>query len=117
MEIELDETKYEVALGFGNIMQIQSIAAQSISPSEAEELAAKYSNAEITELEEAQDAELLMRNAALVPQVITLVIRKVNGKEIANKDKFVNEKLNPSHGLELFTQIMAHVNELIVPKE
>lgn len=113
MEISIDEQKYEVALGFGNVMSIQGMLTAAFGGEEFSELEL---NEDLTldDLEDKNNADALAASAKLMPLVLEKVLRKVNGQDITTE--YINDSLPLAHGMELFNKVMEHIGELNAPK-
>lgn len=117
MDIVIDDTTYGCVLGFGNVMRIQAEMASGMKLDESTLEALKgKEDLSISELEGAEQ-EAMMANMVAVPACIALCLRSINGKPISNVEQFVDEKMDPSHGIKLFELIMSHIGEMLVPKE
>jgi len=113
MEIVIEETKYNVALGFGNVMQIQGMLTSAFS-------ADAFADMEVTDdltiddLATENSQQALEASARLMPLVLGKVLKKVNGEPIT--DSYIDEEMPLTHGVELFNHVMEHISELNVPK-
>lgn len=116
MKLDIDGTVYECALGFGNVMKIQTLIASNITS----EFAAEFDGVETEDMTmddiPEEYRQNVMANMELMPEVISMCLRTVNGKPISNPAKFVEETLDVSHGMELFNSLMSHINGMLVPK-
>lgn len=117
MDLVIDDTTYGVVLGFGNVMRIQAIMAKNMQFDE-ETLSALKDKGDDIDMSElgAMEREAMMTNLDAVPSCIALCLRTVNGRPVTNVDTYVDEQLNPSHGIQLFELLMKHIGEMLVPK-
>jgi hypothetical protein len=113
MEYKIEETTYTVALGFGNVMQIQGMLTSAFS-------ADTFQNMDITEdltmedLAQEDSQQALAASAKLMPLVLGKVLKKVNGEPVDSS--FIDEDMPITHGMDLFNHVMEHISELNVPK-
>jgi hypothetical protein len=116
MDIVIDDKTYGVVLGFGNVMRIQAQMAKNMQFDESTLEALKgKEDLEMHELE-AAEREAMTANMDAVPACIALCLRSVNGRPISNVDTYVDEDMDPSHGIKLFEHIMLHIGEALAPK-
>lgn len=113
MEIVIEDTKYIVALGFGNVMQIQGMLTTAFSDNAFADIEATE-ELTIEDLAAEDSQRALEASAKLMPLVLNKVIKKVNGEPIA--DSYIDEEMPLTHGVELFNHVMEHISELNVPK-
>ena len=116
LEIDIDNKVYGCAVGFGNVMKIQSIVAKNLNA----DFAAEYEGADIEsltmeDLKEEHRASL-MNNMALMPEVLAVSLRTVDGVKLQDILSYINEELDASHGLQIFNSLLSHINGMLVPK-
>ena len=115
MEIEIEDIKFGVKLGFGNVMKIQGLLSQNITADAAKELATLGDVETMDEIPE-EHRHAIQENMNMMPEVLKLCISSVNGKPISNPSTYVDETLHPSVGIKLFEYVITHINEMMVPK-
>ena len=115
MEIQIEDTKYGIVLGFGNVMKIQGMFASSMTQEAAAALSEIDDGATMDDIpDEYKDS--VMSNLEMMPAVLALTVRTVNGRTISNIENWIDEKLHPGHGMKLFEKVVEHINELVLPK-
>jgi hypothetical protein len=115
MEIEVNNTKFGIRLGFGIVMKIQSLLSASITPENAKRLETLQDTDSMDDVPEDLQATV-QNNILMMPEVLKLTLKSVNGKPLSNIDAYVDETLNPQSGIELFEKVLGHINEMMVPK-
>jgi len=113
MEIIIEETTYSVALGFGNVMQIQSMLTAAFAIDAFADIDAT-DDLTIEDLASEDSQRALEASAILMPKVLNKVLKKVNGESVSLS--YIDDELPLKHGVDLFNQIMEHISELNVPK-
>ena len=113
MEILIEDTKYDVALGFGNVMQIQGMLTEAFAVPEFDGLEISE-DLTIDDLAGTDNTNALAASAKLMPLVIAKVLKKVNGNTV--DIGYIDEEMPIKHGMELFNHIMGHIGELNSPK-
>lgn len=114
MEIEVNDSKYGIKLGFGIVMRIQGMFASSMGAEAAEALA--NIDAETMDDVPEEHRHSVQANMAMMPEVLKLCLTSVNGRALSNVDTFVDEKMHPADGIKLFESVLNHINEMMVPK-
>ena len=115
MEIEIEDIKFGVKLGFGNVMKIQGLLSQNLTQKAASELANLGDVESMDEIPE-EHRHAIQQNMNMMPEILKLCISSVNGKPISNPEVYVDETMHPNVGIKLFEYVINHINEMMVPK-
>ena len=113
MEIAIEETTYTVALGFGNVMQIQGMLTAAFSADSFQDMTVSE-DLTINDLAAEDSQRALEASSKLMPEVLGKVLKKVNGEVV--DATYIDEDMPISHGMDLFNTVMEHISELNVPK-
>lgn len=113
MEITIEDTKYDVALGFGNVMHIQGMLTEAFAVEAFSELEID-DDLTIEDLANTESTSAIAASAKLMPLVLAKVLKKVNGTAV--HETYIDEEMPITHGMELFNHIMEHIGELNSPK-
>ena len=114
MELEVNDTKYGIKLGFGIVMKIQGMFASGMDAQAAAALA--DIDAETMDDIPEEHRHSVQANMATMPEVLKLCLTSVNNRPLSNVEAFVDEKLHPADGIKLFELVLNHINEMMVPK-
>jgi len=118
MKEEINGTTYELAFGFGNIMEVQRLMASAFGGDELSD----YADMTKEELEQLTVADvdnyaMVEKSFELMPRVVAQCLRGVGGEVIDDPSTYVRENLEVEDGMELFQLISEQVQRLNVKKD